>query len=540
MTRLRLCCCAAGLLFFMGCRSLPHCSPSTASGKTLSKNPELLSRHVIELNASGFLVDQHSEHLRAITNQQGLAEYLQTNIFDAFEKSGKKKLLLFVHGGLNDRKEGMAHFWSDYSEVLAGEYYPVFVVWPSGWKGTYMEHLLWVRQGLKAESPNEKAFSLVTTPLVLLADLGRSLGRLPMIIANNSRTDIETATPVRNREGGAAVQQYQEMVREGYSVAIGDDYSRRSDRFVRVVTYWATLPVKYIIASFIDGFGKGAWDNMQRRTQVAYPGRLNERAVEWTQHLKETKEKNEPAAKAAETKLPMTKQQEKKAQRYAAAGLPLLIEALHYRQTNDPTLEVSLVGHSMGTIILNRIVRDADMDFSNIIYLGAACSAEDFTYAVLPYMEKHRKTQFYSLMLHPVAETGEWYPEFGDVPPRGSLLIWIDNFLANPVTEQERTLGRWANLFRSGSTGEPLIHRFFTEDGGEHLKPRLHFQAFSVGFGHSGELRERRYQWNEHPTPKEIEDRCDNPLSHSELSEMPYWKRQFWWQPLEAGGKVRE
>jgi hypothetical protein len=42
---------------------------------------------------------------------------------------------------------------------------------------------------------------------------------------------------------------------------------------------------------------------------------------------------------------------------------------------------------------------------------------------------------------HPVAEAGEWYPMLVDLPPRGSLLVWLDNFLANPVTEQERTLG---------------------------------------------------------------------------------------------------
>src|SRR5207237_8518833 len=127
-----------------------------------------------------------------------------------------------------------------------------------------------------------------------------------------------------------------------------------------------------------------------------------------------------------------------------------------------------------------------------------------------------------------------------DVPPRGSLLVWIDNFLSNPVTEQERTMGRWRNLFRSGATGEPVIHRFFAEDGPRNLKSRLHFQAFSVGLGDKQQLRKTTFQWNEHPVRKDACERADNPLSHGEFTDMPYWKPEFWWQPNLAGGKAHQ
>ena len=42
-------------------------------------------------------------------------------------------------------------------------------------------------------------------------------------------------------------------------------------------------------------------------------------------------------------------------------------------------MRVTLVGHSMGTIILNRVVRDASKEFADIVYLAAACSVEDFS-----------------------------------------------------------------------------------------------------------------------------------------------------------------
>jgi len=270
---------------------------------------------------------------------------------------------------------------------------------------------------------------------------------------------------------------------------------------------------------------------MLRRTQQVYPAKWNEESVQWNQRLEQT---TEPAASTpAGTRLSQTKRQERRAERYAAAGVPRFVKML----AGETNLEVTLVGHSMGTIILNRVVRDSEINVANIVYLGAACSVEDFSHSVLPFMEQHRDTQFFNLSLHPVAEAGEWYPWLADLPPRGSLLIWIDNFLSNPVTEQERTMGRWRNLFRSDSTGEPIIRRLYAE-GGADLQNRLHFQAFSVGFG--DKLRKMKFQWNEDPLRRDALERCDNPLSHGELSEVPYWNPAFWWQPAIAGGKAHQ
>jgi hypothetical protein len=162
--------------------------------------------------------------------------------------------------------------------------------------------------------------------------------------------------------------------------------------------------------------------------------------------------------------------------------------------------------------------------------LAAACSIDDFSSSVLPYLREHTNTQFYSLSLHPVAEAGEWYLIAGDLVPRGSLLIWLDNFLMNPVTEQERTLGRWRNLFRTSATGEPVIQRFYENDSSSSLTNRLHFRAFSVGLGRQNQMRSLSYQWNAKPLPKTLEERRDTPLSHGDFTEMPYWLSEFWWK----------
>ena len=526
------------VLFTAGCHSLPRCHEAVQEKTPRATVKALESQHVIELNANGLLYDLRSgQGRRLITDAIGVTNYLQQTIWAGFKKSGRTNLLVFIHGGLNDRDQGLQHYLDHYQEILNKNDYPVYVVWPTGWRDTYLEHLFWVRQGIKMETVGERVFSFSTSPLMLFADLGRALFRLPMVIASNSRSDRETLIPARKLDGGSAVRDYQALVDEGLMVHIEDDYSRAGDRLIRDLSYAATFPVKYLSASLIDGLGQGAWDNMMRRTQTVYPARMNPQTRARLQAAisNETANVTAPATSGRRSRTRKAKRE----RRYSAAGLPGFFELLEQFQKTDPALtQVTLVGHSMGAIILNRVIRDTKMDFANVVFLAAACSVEDFSTSVLPYMREHTNTQFYGLSLHPVAEAGEWYLIAGDLVPRGSLLVWIDNFLANPVSEEERTMGRWQNLFRSSASGEPLLRRFYDNDNSKTLKSRLHFRAFSVGFGGKESMRPARYQWNKRPIARELEARCDNPLSHGEFTEMPYWLSEFWWPLSGATEKI--
>jgi len=487
---------------------------------------------VIELNPDGLLYDLRPRHgHKLLREQEAVTNYLAETIWTGFKDNDKTNILVFVHGGMNDRDIGLKHYLDDYPFTKTN-YYPIFVVWPSGWGSTYVEHLLWVRQGVKMETKLERTFSLLTVPFMLVGDLGRAVTRLPMVIANNTRSDTETITPVRKQDGGAPVKDYQETIRKGYQVHIEDDYSLLHDRLFRDFSYNITLPVKWVFAALIDGLGQGAWDNMLRRTQTVYPGRMDQsERIQIAETLTTPTTNSVPGNAGTPRKQRRKKRQTK---RYAAAGLPALFELLrNFQTTNGTASQITLVGHSMGTIILDRVARDTRIDFANVVYMGAACSIEDFSTSVLPYMREHTNTQFYSLSLHPVAEAGEWYPFAADLLPRGSLLMWLDNFLMNPVTEQERTLGRWRNLFRTSATGEPMIQRFYENDTSGSLTNRLHFRAFSVGFGGTNDLRPLEYQWNDHPIPKTIEERRDTPLAHGQFTEMPYWLSEFWWKDYQ-------
>jgi len=148
----------------------------------------------------------------------------------------------------------------------------------------------------------------------------------------------------------------------------------------------------------------------------------------------------------------------------------------------------------MGTIVANEIIRThPELPYANIVYMGAACSVSDFEKTMVPYLQKSTNAQFYNLTLHPIAEAREAQWFLLDIPPRGSLLEWIDNFLASPRTIPERTLGKWENVISTSV----LIPK--------EIAGRVHIKAFDVGAG-----------------------KTDNPEKHGAFSEQDFWKEEYW------------
>jgi pimeloyl-ACP methyl ester carboxylesterase len=176
--------------------------------------------------------------------------------------------------------------------------------------------------------------------------------------------------------------------------------------------------------------------------------------------------------------------------------------------------EITLIGHSMGSMVVNellrrqtaheiergQILRQTPLPVTNIVYMAAACSIRDFNQSVIPFMqrEEHKKVQFYDLCLHPTAELIE--SNYGDLPPRGSLLCWIDDFLAEPSTPLDRTLGRWENLIQV-----PYIIP-------QPLRGRVSIKAFA--------LNRKRTNW--------LAGANSQPQHHGDFSVAPYWNPKFW------------
>ena len=146
---------------------------------------------------------------------------------------------------------------------------------------------------------------------------------------------------------------------------------------------------------------------------------------------------------------------------------------------------ITLVGHSMGTIVSNRIlINHPKLPIDRIVYMAAACSIKDCSAAVGPYLRENPRANFYNLSLHPYAEVAEANPSLesaspgvadyalasaGYLIPRGSLLVWLDSFFTKPVTLEDRRLGKWdAAIMNAGIfPGE--------------VRNRVHFKMFAIG-----------------------------------------------------------
>jgi hypothetical protein len=150
----------------------------------------------------------------------------------------------------------------------------------------------------------------------------------------------------------------------------------------------------------------------------------------------------------------------------------------------------------MGTIVLNEMIHNyPTLPCSNIVYMAAACTIRDFNLSVVPYLQYHgTNAQFYNLVLHPRNDALE--RSFGDIPPRGSLLEWIDNFLASPQTPVDRTLGKWENIIQATHTIPPEV------------RGRVHIKAF-------GSSRDENFPEG-------------NPQTHGSFGTNQFWRTEFW------------
>jgi pimeloyl-ACP methyl ester carboxylesterase len=177
-------------------------------------------------------------------------------------------------------------------------------------------------------------------------------------------------------------------------------------------------------------------------------------------------------------------------------------------QPQTQEYHVTLVGHSMGTMVLNEWLRRDQIEqrkkgYANIVYMAAACTVRDFSRAVVPYLIEHSKTPFYNLMLHPLADLRErgrgW-----DLPPRGSLLVWLDDFLTSPATPLDRTMGRWDNVISA------------VEVIPQSIRGQITLKSFSLA------------PYNQAPPPAGQPDY--GPQEHGQFRGRPYWCQEFWEQ----------
>jgi pimeloyl-ACP methyl ester carboxylesterase len=450
---------------------------------------------------------------------------------------GPRRLLIFIHGGLNTQvvslqrvSEAAPGRQALFREISEGGFYPVFVNWRSSLVSSYFEHLVYLRQGQKLPR-----LGPVTAPVVLAVDAARSITRAPLVWSAQLGNDLGTTPPLtpthRNdadevarhllcdyQYGGSedchkkyafrqpplcvpfnirkdqALPQFPRKLSTDpgvFPISVGADLRDCGDMTGAFVGYLATIPTRFLSTPFIDALGTSAWDTMLRRVHMLFN---TDEEYQVKDHF--FRRASDLARKHAEgdglQNIPR------------AGGLSVFLTQLSDHIAQNPgEWEITIVGHSMGTIVANQMLREAQvrrlrLPVMNIVYLAAAASIRDVYDSVLPWLADDSRARFFNLTLHPIAEEREAYRPAGlplDPGPRGSLLVLIDNFLSKPLTLLDRTAGRYEN-FVLAMHGIPHA-----------LRGRVHLTTFSVGAG----------------------VRATNPQSHSEMgSRFRFWLADCW------------
>lgn len=360
--------------------------------------------------------------------------------------SGRDTITVYFHGGLvaygRARTDGAA-----LGRALdeAG-HYPVFVAWESGWFPTFADHVKSVRQG-QEWAP---LAGWLSSPFIILADLGRVVARAPLGVLQQAADYCATwrgtfSDSVRRARGDHACRTFSDEVRtrrrnvrraldleatgisdDSLRLTLGEYHSSLARSTGRTVSAYVTaVPKALVTGPLMDGFGAGTYENMQRRTQTMFRhhGDMARRATATGYR--------QPAGATA----------------ILMDSLEQLVHANGCDSIGRCRTVLNLVGHSMGSIIVSRILREwPQLPVANLYFMAAATTVADVEASVVPYLKAHRNTRFYNGMLHPRIEVGEAQWLALDLVPRGSLLEWIDDHLTTPQTPLDRTAGKWDNM----------------------------------------------------------------------------------------------
>lgn len=483
-------------------------------------------RHNTLIEYPELTIDQYLKQVYALEENlvsgQRCGDSPEANSYlrDRQDKGLPPRILIFLHGGLNTQTGSVERTAELCKRISAEGYYPIFVNWQSSLFPSYGNHLFHIRQG---EDWREGTLSTVggylTSPVYLAGDLTRALVRAPIATFFQIRNDVETVPafrpilslwssdlsiaqetafnslcrqqdPEQQLNSSKALKEYAALLnKQSYNcthpgigheqdltklnLSFGLDKREWPEKSWAFAKYFITLPTKLASAPIIDALGKSAWDIMLRSVSQLFHYDAEQDIHNGLQHRGD-EDKNYKSTGALYLFF--------KELRKAVCSH----EAPKGTCQNTAGWEITLVGHSTGAIITHHIIRDfPELPIKNIVYMGAASSIRDYQETVFPYITEKNKdvknapcatlttkqepTCVYHLMLHETAESGEWLWDSIDPFPRGSLLIWLDNFLSHPLSKEDRTMGRFTNFITT-------VHHT-----PQSLRPYIHIQKFGVG-----------------------------------------------------------
>lgn len=375
-------------------------------------------------------------------------------------------LLLFIHGGLNSPAGTVRRASRVATPMLASGVYPLFVNWDSSLLSSYLEHACLLWQG------HHGTLKCAFLPLEVAHDFARAGLRLPFALADlfTNRVKSLRDNPIRRDPQILLAEQ---MVRDGrfaLKLSTGLDHSGLVGN--GGILSLPLLPAQVVTAPLLQSMGTSSWELMRRRTKLLF----------------DTDEEHYEMPDNQEI--------------HTGAGLRVLLEGLQDYFDKHPGWRVVVVGHSMGTIVMNAMLRRFPrLPYERLVYMAAACTLRDYRDTTTPVLRRCPDTRVAYLILN---DSAEWRDRVIDAPiiqdlfPRGSLLTWIDAYFETLDTPLDRTAGRYINLMRSLPTLDADV------------LDRVSVHTFNSG------------------------DDCTAPRGHGDFSDpkhLEFWRREYWAGP---------
>lgn len=432
-----------------------------------------VQRHVVSINQDGGYRDTEPP---LGERQQYALIFAQIDAFlekdSSCDPPPKKNILIYAHGGLNSDEAAIKRavnatreMIQDPKKLACADTYPIFIDWRSGPFTTLGDHYFRIRDGEVSD------VAPYTSPIYMVGDLAKVIGNTPMAWYHEGSQAIN-ATRVRFSD------EYQTSLVQDAENKVGFSFDKEKDKENRW-NYWrravwvVTAPFKLITTPFVFTFGTPAWDNMKRRTHTMFTAQNDFNTDTISDNAKRP-----PSGATLDFLQRLNKH---------------IKEIRQDPKKPPPEFELTMMGHSMGGIIINRALRDLpDLEVDNIVYMASADNLQNYLDTTLPLVKKRNRLQIYNLHLHPENEDREISSVW--IGPSGSLLAWIDHTYDTPEYILQRTSGRWSNIRR--------VIKFIPP---EH-RTNYHFRVFERGQTH------------------------DSPQTHGAFDEIhfEFWKESYW------------
>ena len=455
------------------------------------------------------------------------------------EKKRKKHVLVYMNGGLNKVSSVKRQAFNQIDCMMDVGFYPVFLIWDTGPVTSYFEQSFYVNNGLR-----EDTFRFDLGLINFTADVLQGIARVAKTY--NDQIDLfqEAVFPSEN-SGYRPVYDWTPKYNPNNPVSEDNNIYIRSNtdtpeytarRIGKSLVYSATVGVRALTTMLWDPLGEAAWENMLRKSRMTVSRPEDYRpslrpddndAENFDKAVRERYLKGSGAFSRFMFELELCSKRKARIND-PQDGSPLCADSYDRRTSKFKPADkktrkgiirafrnssITLIGHSMGAIVINELLlRYPNLNYSDIVFMAAATSLRDVQRTLVPFMRHKMKrkddVRFYNLMLHPRNDARETivYGAF----PSGSLLESIDMLFEDPPSMLDRTFGKWRNVRHA----KDLIDK--------DVRSRMFFKVF--GFEPSSEHDD------DPKSCREAGFRPADPRAHGDFNNtcQYFWLPEFW------------